>query len=71
MQKSQLVGGQLAIATYVTNDGRKFELVPKAVAEKIVERDEAFVVDLGQPAKSYQGENNPCADYQVPDDLIW
>ncbi|MDH3387007.1 MAG: DUF2058 domain-containing protein [Gammaproteobacteria bacterium] len=70
-QKTQLVGGQLAIATFVTNDGRKFELVPQAVAEKIIERDDTLVVDLGQPAKTDQDENDPYADYQVPDDLIW
>ena len=70
-QKDQLVAGQLAIATCVTNDGRKFELVPRAVAEKISERDESFVVDLGQPAKSDPDANDPYADYQVPDDLIW
>lgn len=70
-QKDHLVGGQLAIATCVTSDGRQFELVPRAVAEKIIERDQSFVVDLGQHAKSDQDENDPYADYQVPDDLVW
>lgn len=71
MQKNQLVDGLLAITTHVTNDGRKFELVPQAVAEKIIERDETFVVNLGQPAKTEQDENDPYADYQIPDDLTW
>jgi len=71
IQKNQLVDGLLAIATYVTNDGRKFELVPQAVAEKIIERDETFVVDLGQPPKTDQDEDDTYADYQIPDDLIW
>ncbi|NCF36548.1 MAG: DUF2058 family protein [Gammaproteobacteria bacterium] len=70
-QRDQLVAGQLGIATCVTNEGRKFELVPRAVAEKICERDETFLVDLGEPAKSDPGEDDPYADYQVPDDLIW
>ena len=70
-QRNQLVGGQLAIATCVTNDGRKFELVPQAVAEKIGERDAAFVVTLDQPTAAEPGENDPYAEYQVPDDLIW
>lgn len=70
-QRDQLVAGQLGIATCVTNEGRKFELVPRAVAEKISERDETFRVDLGEPAKSDSGEDDPYADYQVPDDLIW
>jgi len=70
-QKKQLADGQLAIATCVGNDGRKFELVPRAVAEKIRERDEALVVDPGGPAKPEQDENDPYADYRVPDDLTW
>jgi uncharacterized protein YaiL (DUF2058 family) len=70
-QKDQLASGQLAIATWVANDGRRFELVPSAVAEKIGERDETFVVDLGPPAATDADENDPYADYQVPDDLIW
>ena len=71
-QKRQLVGGQLAIATWVAaNDGRKFELVPRAVAEKILQRDESFVVDLGESAQAATDENDPYADYKVPDDLTW
>ncbi len=70
-QRGQLIGGQLAIATCVTKDGRKFELVPQTVAEKIAERDEDFVVDLARPAKTDPSESDPYAEYQVPDDLIW
>jgi uncharacterized protein YaiL (DUF2058 family) len=70
-QREQLVAGQLGIATCVTNAGRQFELVPRAAAEKIGERDETFVVDLGQPEKAELDESDPYADYRVPDDLIW
>jgi len=70
-QRDQLAAGQLAIATYVANDGRKFELVPRATADKIIERHEDFVVNLGEPAKTEPNENDPYAEYQVPDDLIW
>lgn len=70
-QKSQLADGQLAIATWVASDGRRFELVPQAAAVKIIERDETFVVDIGQPAATEQGDDDPYADYQVPDDLNW
>ena len=70
-QRDQLVAGKLAIVTWVTNDGRRFELVPPAVVEKIGQRDETLVVDLGQPAKTDPGEDDPYADYQVPDDLVW
>ena len=70
-QKKQLAGGQLAIATYVASDGRRFELVPKAVADKILERDESFVVPVEQSADTGRDENDPYAGYEVPDDLIW
>ena len=69
-QKKQLADGQLAIATWVRPEGRKFELVPRAIAAKIAERDAAFVVELERPAES-PGEDDPYADYQVPDDLVW
>jgi hypothetical protein len=70
-QKKQLADGQLAIATHVAADGRRFELVPKAVADKIGERDESFLVAIDAPAESARDENDPYAEYEVPDDLIW
>ena len=71
-QRDQLVAGRLGIVTWVVNnEGRRFELVPKAVAEKIRERDAASFVDLGAPTRSEPDETDPYADYQVPDDLIW
>lgn len=70
-QKKQLVQGQLAIATYVAIDGRKFELVPKAVGEKLTERDATFIVDTKQQEQSEDNADDSYAEYQVPDDLIW
>jgi len=70
-QKDQLVEGQLAIATYVANDGRKFELVPGAIAQKIAARDESSVIPIDAVEDSSRDENDPYAEYQVPDDLIW
>ena len=70
-QKSQLASGQLGIATWVADDGRKFELVPRAVAEKIRQRDDSFVVDLGEPSREQPDGDDPYADYKVPDDLTW
>ena len=70
-QKSQLSGGQLAIATYVASDGRKFELVPIAIAERIAERDSTMLVPIDSAPDSKPDENDPYADYQVPDDLTW
>ncbi|MGD8350745.1 MAG: DUF2058 domain-containing protein [Gammaproteobacteria bacterium] len=70
-QKKQLAEGQLAIATHVATDGRRFELVPKSIADKILERDESFMVPMDSAADSSRAESDPYADYEVPDDLIW
>lgn len=70
-QKEQLARGQLAIATHVASDGRKFDLVPNAIAEKIAARDESFLVKNDPPAESGADENDPYAAYEVPDDLTW
>jgi len=65
--RDQLVRGGLAIAKL---EGR-YDLVPAAVAEKIKLRDPSRVVlcNVAQPGAS--DEDDPYADYQVPDDLMW
>ena len=70
-QKKQLIQGQLAIATYVTNEGRKFELVPEPVGEKIAQRDASFMVEIRKQEESDKNVDDAYADYQVPDDLTW
>ncbi len=70
-QKKQLVLGQLAIVTYVTNDGRKFELVPGPVGEKIAQRDTTCSVEIQQQEESEANADDSYADYPVPDDLTW
>lgn len=64
--RQQLVHGTLGIAIL---EGR-YELVPVAAAEKIRQRDAARVIllDAGPRAAA---EDDPYAEYQVPDDLIW
>jgi len=64
--KQQIVNGKVGIASI---DGR-YELVPKAVAEKILQRDESRVI-LFSDEEPVMDENDPYADYQVPDDLTW
>lgn len=70
-QKNQLVAGQLAIVTCVKPDGRKFELVPTAIAAKIAERDETFIVESDAPTDAGTVDDDAYAEYQVPDDLVW
>lgn len=62
----QLGLGRLAI---VTLDGQ-YELVPTAVAEKIRQRDESCVILCNEP-QQHSDEDDPYADYQIPDDLMW
>ena len=65
-QHGQLVKGQLAIVKL----GERYELVTRETAEKIRQRDPAFVVLLNdQPPP--EDPDDPYADYKVPDDLIW
>lgn len=64
--KQQLIDGTLALARI---DGR-YELVPLSIAEKIKQRNEKRVIFI-EPEDKQPDEDDPYADFQVPDDLIW
>ncbi len=64
--KQQIVKGKLGIARI---EG-VYELVPLSVAEKIQQRNEKRIVIFEAEEKS-KDENDPYADYEVPDDLVW
>jgi uncharacterized protein len=71
-EKNLLAGGRLAIVTLViNNEGRRFELVPMEVARKIAERDPDTVIELNRQDDSSSAEDDPYADYKIPDDLTW
>ena len=70
-QKNQLAQGQLAIATHVASDGRRFDLVPAAVADKIAERDASMRIAIDPAQESRRDDDDPYAGYEVPDDLVW
>ncbi|MDE1464534.1 DUF2058 domain-containing protein [Spartinivicinus poritis] len=59
--------GRLAIVRL--NEG--YELVPKAIAEKIMLRDESCIAFLAENTQQEMDEDDPYADYQIPDDLMW
>ncbi|MBB3047022.1 hypothetical protein FHR99_001258 [Litorivivens lipolytica] len=65
--QAQLTRGQIAIVKL----GEAYELVPSAVAEKIRQRDEARVLVLHDKTTEAVDEDDPYADYQIPDDLMW
>jgi len=50
---------------------QQFEIVPAEIARKIQMRDADSVVLLNQPTQDVAAADDPYADYQIPDDLIW
>jgi len=64
--QSRLSRGQLAIARF---DDR-YAVVPIGVAEKIQQRDADTIVLRNQSEAQVDAED-PYADFQVPDDLMW
>ena len=64
--KQQIVKGKLGIARI---EGR-YELVPKTIAEKIQQRNEKRVVIFSDD-EEIVNENDPYADHQIPDDIMW
>jgi uncharacterized protein YaiL (DUF2058 family) len=66
-QQGQLVKGLLAIVKF----DAAYSLVAAPVAQKISQRDPAFVLVLNQGKDDGVAEDDPYADYQIPDDLMW
>ena len=62
----------LGLLAIVKLDG-KYEIVPQAAALKIQLRDPSFVIVCNEQQKSADGttEDDPYADFKVPDDLMW
>ena len=62
-----LISGYLAIAKL----GERYELVPVPVAEKIKQRDEQCIILCEPSTETKFSGNDPYADYEIPDDLMW
>ena len=62
----------LGLLAIVKLDG-KYEIVPQAAALKIQLRDPSFVIVCNEQQKSTDGtpDDDPYADFKVPDDLMW
>ncbi len=65
-QQKQLGNGRLCIIKL----DERYELIPTRVAEKIQLRDERTQILSNQPTETAD-EDDPYADFQVPDDLMW
>ena len=57
------------------SDGSKvktYQVIPAGVAEKIQQRDATLIVMVNEPDPSVNTvDDDPYADYKIPDDLIW
>ncbi len=69
-QIDQLSRGNLAIVTQKDGQKHNYLLVPMAVAKKIEQRDEKVVVFKAEK-NTIAEEDDPYADFQIPDDLTW
>ena len=67
--KQRIIEGKLGIARI---EGR-YELIPKLIAERIQQRNEKRVIlfDYVENEEQVTDENDPYAEFQVPDDLMW
>lgn len=65
--QTQLINGIVAIVRQNEN----YALVPKKVAEKLAQRDAELLVVLNSGDKVQLDSDDPYADYQIPDDLMW
>lgn len=73
MTQAQLISGRLAIARVVAdNNGEsEYAIIPASVADKITQRDADSIVLNSALSQEEQDEEDPYADFKVPDDLMW
>lgn len=65
--REQLIKGVLAIA----RDEERYVVIPSTVANKIAQRDPESIIDQKAPESDVIAEDDPYADFVVPDDLMW
>ncbi|MDD9341060.1 DUF2058 domain-containing protein [Providencia heimbachae] len=71
--QAQLISGRLAIARLVidNSDMSEYAIIPSSVADKIMQRDASSIVLNNALSQEEQDEEDPYADFKVPDDLMW
>jgi len=71
--QAQLISGRLAIARLVADNGGEsaYAIIPASVADKIAQRDANSIVVNNALSQEAQDEEDPYADFKVPDDLMW
>lgn len=64
--------GRLGAGVFaIVKQGDKYVLVPAPVADRIAERDPGRVIFRAAKEQSIDAEDDPYADYKIPDDLMW
>lgn len=48
-----------------------YEIIPEQVAAKIAQRDESFILVCNDRSEEVVDEDDPYADFKIPDDLMW
>ncbi|MFH7826247.1 DUF2058 domain-containing protein [Kluyvera chengduensis] len=73
LTQTQLINGRLAIARLATlsNGESEYAIIPAVVADKIAQRDESSIVLHSALSQEVQDEDDPYADFKIPDDLMW
>lgn len=73
LTQTQLINGRLAIARLATqsNGESEYAIIPAVVAEKIAQRDASSIVLHSALSQEVQDEDDPYADFKIPDDLMW
>ena len=71
--QAQLISGRLAIARLVVDNSSESEyaIIPASVSDKIAQRDANSIVLNSALSQEEQDEEDPYADFKVPDDLMW
>ncbi|HGU9768799.1 TPA: DUF2058 domain-containing protein [Morganella morganii] len=71
--QSQLINGRLAIARLSTENSAvsEYAIIPAVVADKITQRDAESIVLNNALAQDEADEDDPYADFKIPDDLMW
>ena len=65
--QEQLAYGIIGLVRF----GKGYELIPKQIIDKIAQRDAACIVVLNANSAPQTDEEDPYANYQIPDDLMW
>lgn len=69
--QAQLINGRLAIARLAADGKSDYAIIPAVVAEKIAQRDADSIVLHSALSEEEQNEDDPYADFKIPDDLMW